>query len=60
MKLWVPAVDEIVPDEMLLAIRIFNDICYLVRKEVHIDNTLKELVYGYREVSSIQGDLPNY
>ncbi|OSD01140.1 hypothetical protein PYCCODRAFT_1369831, partial [Trametes coccinea BRFM310] len=43
MKVYLPAIDGLVPPEIVKTIRAFLDFCYLVRRDVHTQESLGQL-----------------
>ncbi|KAI5989939.1 hypothetical protein EDD15DRAFT_2198292 [Pisolithus albus] len=43
MKVYLPAIEGHVPDDMVQAFRAFLEFCYIIRQNVITDDTLKEL-----------------
>jgi hypothetical protein len=40
MKVYISAIEGLVPDEMVCTIRVFMDFTYIVRRDVHDENSL--------------------
>ncbi|KAI6016069.1 hypothetical protein BKA83DRAFT_4498233 [Pisolithus microcarpus] len=43
MKVYLPAIEGHIPDDMVQAFRAFSEFCYIVHQNIITDNTLKEL-----------------
>ncbi|KAI0644829.1 hypothetical protein C8Q79DRAFT_911798 [Trametes meyenii] len=43
MKVYLPAIDGLVPEEMVHAVRSFLEFCYLVRRDVQTEDTVKQI-----------------
>ncbi|KIK79692.1 hypothetical protein PAXRUDRAFT_160621, partial [Paxillus rubicundulus Ve08.2h10] len=65
MKVYLPAIEGHVPDDMVRTVRAFLEFCYIVRQNVITDNTLNELkdalqcFHQYREVFRDLGVRPD-
>ncbi|KAI0676186.1 hypothetical protein C8Q78DRAFT_1065111 [Trametes maxima] len=43
MKVYLPAIDGLIPEEMVRAVRSFLEFCYLVRRDVQTEDTVKQI-----------------
>ncbi|KAI0652180.1 hypothetical protein C8Q79DRAFT_898811 [Trametes meyenii] len=43
MKVYLPAIDGLVPEDMVRTVRCFLDFCYLVRRDIQTEDTVKQI-----------------
>ncbi|RDX47386.1 hypothetical protein OH76DRAFT_1354246 [Lentinus brumalis] len=65
MKVYLPAIDGLLPSDIVLTIRYFTEFCYLARREIH-DNNTTAMMQGclvkfreYREIFRTSGVRPS-